>query len=99
MIVASKLPNGLDLGGFIIKPAMVGHEDHHKARAPGRERIAGYEITRGVPDNIWDRWFNASSPIVSLRLVAGFKDEDEQGLNEFCWANSKVRGWMQAPSI
>lgn len=77
---------------------MIGHEDHQKARAPGRERIAGYEITRGVPADIWERWFfeNARGPIVQNRLIAGFADDDEQGLAAWCWENQRVRGWSQA---
>jgi hypothetical protein len=99
LIVASKLPNGLDIGGFVLRPAMLGHEPHQKARAPGRERIAGYEITRGVPDDLWLRWVmaNTSSPIFSLHLVEGFEDGDEEGLREFCHAYRNVRGWAQMP--
>lgn len=98
MIVASKLPHGLDIGGFVLRGAMLGQEEHQRARAPGRERIAGYEITRGVPADIWERWFaqNAKGPIVANRLVAGFTDDDEQGLAAWCWANQHVRGWQQA---
>lgn len=100
MIVVTKLPNGLDLGdGVIVRGAMLGHEDHQKARAPGRERVAGYEVTRGVPDDAWRRWLgeNARGPIVQRRLVAGFADGDEQAMSEFCWANRAVRGWARAP--
>ena len=96
MIVASKFSNGLDLGGYVLRPAMIGHEDSQKAISPGRERIAGYEITRNVPDAIWQRWEqgNKSSPILLNNLVFGTKDEDE--LNAFCWQNHSVRGWGKA---
>lgn len=99
MIVACKLPHGLFIGdGVIIKGAIIGHEEHQKARAPGRERIAGYEITRGVPADVWERWYseNAHSPIILNQLVAGFADDDNQGLNTFCWSNRAVRGWGRA---
>jgi len=99
MIVASKLPSGLDIGGFVLKPAMIGHEEHQQARASGRERIAGYEITRDVPRHTWECWFadNQRSALITRKLVAGFEDGDEQGLSTFCWENQHVRGWMQAP--
>lgn len=98
-VVASKLPNGLDLGdGVVLKGAMLGHEDHQKANAPDRERIAGFEITRNVPDDVWNRWFadNRNSPIIRNSLVMGFDSPDDQQLNEFCWQNQKVKGWGQA---
>ena len=96
--VACKLPNGLNLGNnVVLKGAMIGQE---KANAPNRERVAGYEITRNVPDDVWQRWLgeNANSPIIRSKLVMGFRDSgDDQLLNEFCWQNAKVRGWSQAP--
>lgn len=96
MIVASKLPNGVDIGGFVLKRAILGVDDHLKPNAPGRERIAGYEITRGVPDEIWDRWIrdNANSPIVTGFLVFG--TDDETALSQFCWSHSDVKGWSKA---
>ena len=98
MIVASKLPSGLDIGGFVLRAAVLGHEAHQRASAPGRERIAGYEITRGVPDALWHRWLasNANSPIVAYNVVAGFADDDTDGLSAWCWAHAKVRGWARA---
>ena len=100
MIVASKLPSGLDIGGFVLRSAMLGHEEHQRARAAGRERVAGYEVTRGVPDALWQRWCadNARGPILANCLVAGFPDGDEQAMIEWCWAHASVRGWMQASS-
>ena len=98
-VVASKFPNGLDLGGFIVRGAMVGHEPWQKARAPGRTRVAGYEITRGVPDEIWQRWYadNRNGPIVQRKVVMGFPEgDDDQAMNEWCWANAQIRGWSQA---
>ena len=98
-VCASKLGQALDIGGFVLRGAMVGIEDEHKARAPGRERIASYEITRNVPDDIWLRWFgqNANGPIVQRGLVMGFADNgDDTELNAWCWAHTHVRGWRQA---
>jgi hypothetical protein len=97
MICASKLPNGLDLGGFVLRPAMIGHEPNQTATAPYRERIAGYEITRSVPDAVWNEWYgrNASGPIVGNGLVFGSNDYDE--VAAFCWRNRDVRGWQKAP--
>ena len=98
MICVTKLPNGLDIGGFVIRGAMIGHESHQTLNAPGRERIGGYEVTRNVPDDIWNRWFgdNSRGEIIRLKMVAGFPDGDDDALNAFCWANSRVRGWRQA---
>jgi hypothetical protein len=106
VIVVSKLPNGLDLGdGVVLRKAMLGHEPHQRADATGRERLMGYEITRGVPDWVWERWLkdNARGPIVRNWLVAGFPDEGTVPpelplvLQEFCVRNRHVRGWTQAP--
>ena len=95
MIVACKLPNGLNLGdGVVLKGAFICPD--HPANEPGRERIAGYEITRGVPDSVWGRFAASARQFFELRLVFG--TDDEQALNEFCWQNRSVRGWMQAPS-
>lgn len=98
MIVVSKLPNGMRLSDeVVLRPAMIGHEEYQKARAPGRERVAGYEVTRGVPRDVWSEWrgANAASPIIARKLVEGFEDDDEQAMNEFCWANNGVRGWQK----
>ena len=99
LIVASKLPSGLDIGGFVLRPAALGHEEHQVARAPGRERIAGYEITRGVPDDAWRRWRSEQQrgPIVQNFLVEGFEDGDDEGLRAWCWQHAGVRGWARAP--
>jgi hypothetical protein len=98
MIVCCKLPNGLNIGGFIIRGAMIGHEDHQLVSAPGRERIASYEITRNVPDDLWQKWYrdNINSPIIQRKLIAGFVDGDDQSLNQFCWENTRITGWMKA---
>lgn len=97
MIVACKLPNGLDIGGFVLRGAVLGHEDHQKANAPGRERVAGYEITRDVPDDVWGRWYaeNSRGPIVANGLVAGFTDQLE--MEAWCHGHRNVRGWAKAP--
>jgi hypothetical protein len=97
MIVACKLPNGLDIGGAaVLRGSMIGHEDHQRANAPGRERVAGYEITRDVDAAVWARWLrdNRNSPIVGNHLVHGCADYDE--LVNWCWAHTAVRGWMKA---
>ena len=98
-VCACKLPNGLNIGGgIILRGAVIGQEEHQLANAPGRERIAGYEITRDIPADIWERWYgeNANSPIIHNKLVMGFLKGDDQALNEFCWANVRMRGWRQA---
>jgi hypothetical protein len=96
MIVVCKLPSGLDIGGFLLRGAMVGHEPWQRAVAPGRERIAGYEVTRDVPDSLWQRWRNenANGPIVQRGLVEGF--DDELKMQEWCYAHANVRGWGRA---
>jgi len=96
MIVACKLPSGLDIGGYVLRGSMIGHEDHQKINTPGRERIGGYEITRDVPDDLWERWLrdNRNSPIVGNHLVHGCADEEE--LTGWCWAHASVRGWTKA---
>lgn len=97
VIVVCKLPSGLDIGGFVLRGAMIGHEDHQKASAEGRERVAGYEVTRDVPSDVWERWHrdNRSGPIVRNGLVAGFTDELE--MQAWCQAHRNVRGWAKAP--
>src|ERR1700752_4841185 len=94
MICACKLSNGLNLGdGVVLKGAFIG--PGYPANAPGRERIAGYEITRNVPDHVWERFASSAGAILANKLVFG--PNDETALSEFCWQNARVRGWMQAP--
>lgn len=98
-VVALKLGQSLDIGGFVLRGAMVGVEEEHKAHAPGRHRVAGYEITRNVPVEIWERWYNqnASGPIVQNGLVMGFVDNGDDGeLDAWCWQHGSVKGWQQA---
>lgn len=94
MLCACKLGNGMSLGeGWYLRGAFVGPE--HPANGAGRERIAGYEITRGVPDAVWERFASSAGALLEKNLVFGTNDEQE--LTEFCWRNRAVRGWMQAP--
>jgi hypothetical protein len=99
MICACKLSWGLDLGGFVLKRAMLGPEDGHRANEPGRERIAGYEITRGVPDDVWDRWYaaNRNSPIVQNAMVFGSNDMVE--VDSWCRRNKNARGTQRAGQV
>lgn len=108
MIVACRISNGLDIGGFLLKGSYVG-PDYPVRGAPGRprERIAGYEITRDVPVHLWECWYaaNARGPIVQNGIVFG--TDDETALAEFCWANRQEHGhaygagqaYSQAPTL
>ena len=101
-ICACKLPNGIDLGGFVIRGAAVGLDKHDSNQLDrSRERLFGYEITRGVPDLIWKRWYadNRNGPIVRNGLVMGFPDAGKElpvELQDFCVKHAGVRGNRQA---
>ena len=102
-VVACKLPNGLDINGFVLNgtASVPDGNDQKHIRAPGRERLGGYEITRGVPALVWKRWYkdNASGPIVRNGLVMGFPDEGDQlpiALQQFCVTHAGVRGDRKA---
>lgn len=84
MIVASRITTGVDIGGFILKGNYVGSE--YPANMPGRERIAGFEITRNVPDVFWDNW-GARKQFEENGLVFG--SNDETALTQWCWAHAK----------
>lgn len=87
MIVASRLSSKLDIGGFVIKGNYVGPD--FPANAPTRERIAGCEVTRDVPDAIWERW-EARSAFEDNGVVHGSTDEQE--LSEWCWRTVRSHG-------
>ena len=102
-VCVCKLPNGLDLGGFVLKGAAIGLDRHDPKHihAPDRERLFGYAITRNVPAAIWKRWYadNANGPIVQNGLVMGFPDVGEQlpiELQQFCVTHARVRGDRKA---
>lgn len=97
--VACRVPNGLDIGGFVLRgnyvgvahtaDAAAGRSNALAANAPGRERIAGYEITRDVPDAIWERW-SARAQFEASGTVFGTKSEQE--LSEWCWRHVRGHG-------
>ena len=103
MIVACRLSNNLDIGGFVLRGNYVGvshtaaaagdpgngASNSLAASAPGRERIAGFEITRNVPDDVWERW-EARGMYEATGVVHGSNDETE--LAEWCWRNVRSHG-------
>lgn len=103
-VVACKLPNGLNIEGFVLKGAAIGIDRHDQRQRDekGRERLGGYEITRGVPASIWESWYkdNKNGPIVQKGLVMGFPDEGNGQLplklQEFCMTHAGVRGDRRA---
>lgn len=94
MIVACKIWNGLSINGFALKPAVVAPD----RLAAGRERIAGFEITRGVPDHLWEAWYadNRDGPIVRNGLVHGVADTGFDELAGWCWQHIGVSGNQRA---
>ena len=89
MIVACRLSNGIDIGsGVVLKGNYVGPE--YPARPlppnPPRERIAGFEITRDVPSDVWERWLRGGGETI-VRAGVAFGTNDEQELTEWCWAH------------
>jgi hypothetical protein len=91
-VVACRVPNGLDIGsGVVLRGNYVGPEFPAKPvpPAPARERIAGYEITRDVPDDVFERWtaraqFEASGAV--------FGSQVDQEVTEWCWAHARSHG-------
>lgn len=94
MICACRLSNGLDLGGGVVLKGNYAGPEHPAQPGPDRpprERIAGYEITRDVPDDVWERWLGGGgSAIVKAGVVFGTNDEQE--LSEWCWSHRRGHG-------
>lgn len=99
MIVASRLSYKLDIGGVVLggnyvgvaqtSDAAAGGQNALAAKAPGRERIAGFEITRDVPNDVWERW---EARAAFERTGSVYGSEDEQALTEWCWRNVRAHG-------
>lgn len=85
--VASRLSTGLDIGGFIVKGNFIG--PGFPANTPGRERIAGCEVTRNVPDDVWQSW-EARASFEARGTVYG--SQNEQELSEWCWRSVRSHG-------
>jgi hypothetical protein len=97
IVVACKLPNGLDIGGFVLKGAHSAMLDQTTLKPMGTGQIGGYAITHDVPDDVWERWLrdNRNSPIVTNGLVHGCSDPVE--LEAWCYWNARVQGTHRAP--
>jgi hypothetical protein len=93
VIVACRISNGIDIGGFVLKGNYIGPEFPAKPQPPNppRERIAGFEITRNVPTEIWERWVGGGGASL-VRAGVVFGSDDEVTLAEWCWAHRQAHG-------
>jgi hypothetical protein len=85
MIVACSLPNGLDIGGFVVKGVSQDPQMNKKKKIVGR-----YALTYDVPVLIWNRFYSihCHEPLFTNRLIFGGETEEE--VATFCLTGRPV---------
>lgn len=84
--VVCKLSGGIAIGSTVIRGTAVDRSKPRPAYI-----IYGWALTEGVPDDVWEAWFNANarSPMVQSQMIFGSKDLMEA--RRFAYQHSGIR--------
>jgi hypothetical protein len=96
VIVACKIPSGLNLGDGVIiagpKPILPGQSYDPRSR-PG-----GFILNREVSADVWERWVKANADSAAIQGGLVFGHENYGVVYNWCTAHAKSRsGFEQAP--